>query len=112
MNYRFLALAFLLPMLGACASAPERSSDQRQDEARLAACRRDAERAILFRDRGQTSIMVNFDSAGREVNGHVFHALDAANLLLNFGDAGGAGETFGTKNSVGRSSHGKYLSFV
>lgn len=54
MNYRFLALAFLLPMLGACASAPERSSDQRQDEARLAACRRDAERAILFRDRGQT----------------------------------------------------------
>jgi hypothetical protein len=54
MNYRFLALAFLLPVLGACASAPERSSDQRQEEARLAACRRDAERAILFRDRGQT----------------------------------------------------------
>ncbi|PZP42472.1 MAG: hypothetical protein DI601_18160 [Azospirillum brasilense] len=54
MNYRFLALAFLLPVLGACASTPERSSDQRQDEARLAACRRDAERAILFRDRGQT----------------------------------------------------------
>ena len=54
MNYRFLALALLLPVLGACASTPERSSDQRQDEARLAACRRDAERAILFRDRGQT----------------------------------------------------------
>ena len=54
MNYRFLALALLLHVLGACASTPERSSDQRQDEARLAACRRDAERAILFRDRGQT----------------------------------------------------------
>ncbi|UPG71583.1 hypothetical protein MVG78_13565 [Roseomonas gilardii subsp. gilardii] len=54
MNHRFLVLTLLLPILGACASAPERSSDQRQDEARLAACRRDAERAILFRDRGQT----------------------------------------------------------
>ena len=41
----------LLGLLGAC--APERGPAQRQEDATLAACRREAERVINYRDRGQ-----------------------------------------------------------
>lgn len=45
-------LLFLLA-LAACASTPERGPEQQQQAAALSACRREAERVINYRDRGQ-----------------------------------------------------------
>jgi hypothetical protein len=48
-----LPIALLL-VLGACAAPAPRSAEQRQQDAATAACRQDVERAVRYRDRGQT----------------------------------------------------------
>ncbi|MBO1077030.1 hypothetical protein [Roseomonas marmotae] len=47
-----LSLSLLL-LLGACAAAPPRSAEQRQQDLATAACRQDAERIMRYRERGQ-----------------------------------------------------------
>src|SRR5699024_1892309 len=59
---------------------------------------------------GAFGVVVDFDARGGEVDLHVLDALETADLLLDLGDAGRAGEPFGPQDSVcgGGGAHGGF----
>ena len=60
---------------------------------------------------GALGVVVNLDAGRGEVHLHVFDAGELANLLLDLGDARGAGEALGAKDGVGGGLRGHGVSF-
>src|SRR5699024_2443900 len=52
-------------------------------------------------DRNAFDVVVDLDAGGGEMDLHVLDTLQASDLLLDLGHAGGAGESFGPQDGVG-----------
>ncbi|UFN50345.1 hypothetical protein LPC08_06895 [Roseomonas sp. OT10] len=79
------AALVLLPLLGGCAAQPTAplTAEQARQNALTAACRREAERVVLFRDRGQT--MRNDDMDARMgVSGNLSSRAESDRLGATF----------------------------
>ena len=78
------AVLILLALLGGCATPPAPATpEQARQNALLAACRREAERVVLYRDRGQT--MRNDDMDARiGVSGNLSSRAESDRLGATF----------------------------